>query len=905
MSAGSGSAGNTPEDLLAFPGTASAAIDTVGGKGHSLIRLAALGLAVPPGVVLTTRFFAPWVQSILASPQWRALADATQPGRSSALAEVVKLSELCEALQRQAVALPLTGAQADTVARARVLLAELTDRQLFAVRSSSPQEDLAGASFAGGYETRLGVRPENFLDAIRACFVSLFAERVMAYKRARGIACSAPSMAVVIQAQVLSEVAGVAFSLNPVNNDYDQAVIDANWGQGETVVAGEVTPDHWVLDKLSGEVISQALGEKQRSRWLHADGALFDRDDHRRGEACLAAGQLQQLLSLVNRVESHFQHPVDIEWAIAEGSVQVLQARPVTAFVPLPAALLTRPGQRRRLYMDIALSSGLTINAPISALGLSVFRRLFAGLSDCAFGRLNFQIGPGDELIILDGARMYLDVSNAMWLGGPRLLARKLEIHDTALARTLENIDSAVYRSPTRPAWAGLRMLPHIPRAWWRLRRMLANNLLPFFASRRMHQRMADALGAFEAELHKRVDPSLPLDAFWERQISARLQTLFDDSLAAVGPGVLAVRAFLRLAAPIVGDDQDLRDRLDRGFEGNVVVAMNLAMHRLARLLHAHALTDVDEVAQSLAIGDLPAEILAAWSAFAQRFGCRGPMEMDVAQPRYADAPRVALQQIMAMVGADPAHDPAAAVSRQVERRRAAAATVISRAGPIRRALLKRLDQVIERFAGMRDTPKQHLLLLLGGLRRRLVLEGEKLARAGRIDAPEHVFDLNWDELVTAAADPGFDLRARRVEDRQFFQRLASQVINFPPLIDSRGRIPRPPRGPHRDGEFAGIGLSPGIVTGRARILRSPHDGPLAKGEILIAYTTDPGWTPIFANAGAVVLEIGGALQHGAVVARELGLPCVSGIVGITTAIKDGQLLEVDGAAGTVRLVPD
>jgi pyruvate,water dikinase len=128
-------------------------------------------------------------------------------------------------------------------------------------------------------------------------------------------------------------------------------------------------------------------------------------------------------------------------------------------------------------------------------------------------------------------------------------------------------------------------------------------------------------------------------------------------------------------------------------------------------------------------------------------------------------------------------------------------------------------------------------------------------------------------------------------------------MINFPPLIDSRGRIPRAPRGPQRDGEFCGVGLSPGVVSGRARTLRSPHDGPLVRGEILIAYTTDPGWTPIFANAAAVVLEIGGALQHGAVVAREFGLPCVAGIVGISSAIKDGQMLEVDGAAGMVRLL--
>jgi pyruvate,water dikinase len=710
-------------------------------------------------------------------------------------------------------------------------------------------------------------------------------------------------MAVVIQEQVLSEVAGVAFSLNPLNNDHDQMVIDANWGQGETVVAGEVSPDHWVLDKPSGEVIDHVIGEKPLSRWLQADGTLVDRQDARCDQACLRPDQLRMLLDLVKRIESEFALPVDVEWAIAGNVAHVLQARPVTAFVPLPQALLTRPGERRRLYMDIALSSGLTINAPISTMGLSVFRGLFRGLSDLAFGRLDFRSGPDDTLVVFAGGRMYLDLSNVMWLGGPRLMARKLRIHDAALARTLESIDPDAYRSPRRPVWAGWRMLLQVPRAWWRLRRMLANSVFPFFAPRPMHRSMTAKLAAYESDLRQDIDASLPLAEYWKRQVSARLQTLFDASLAAVAPGVLAVQGFVRLAEPLVRDDAELRRRLDRGFDGNVVVAMSVAMHRLARLLGSERLQDPDELARRLAAGTLSAEFLDGWSQFAGHFGFRGPMEMDVAHPRYADAPAIALGQIAAMPVDDSDHDPAAAALRQIERRRAAVVTVIARAGPIRRRLLQRLHQIIELYAGMRDTPKQHLLMILHGVRRRLLLEGEALHRQGRIDAPEQVFEFEIDELVAAAADGSFDLRGRRLQRRDDADRQARRMINFPPLIDSRGRIPRAPQGPRRDGEYIGVGLSPGVVSGRARTLRSPHDGPLVRGEILIAYTTDPGWTPIFANAAAVVLEIGGALQHGAVVAREFGLPCVAGIVGISTAIKDGQLLEVDGATGTVRLL--
>ena len=251
----------------------------------------------------------------------------------------------------------------------------------------------------------------------------------------------------------------------------------------------------------------------------------------------------------------------------------------------------------------------------------------------------------------------------------------------------------------------------------------------------------------------------------------------------------------------------------------------------------------------------------------------------------------------------DADYEPKAASQRQVEQRHAATAIVIKRAGPIRRLLLRRLRRVIDLFAGMRDTPKQHLLMMMHGLRQRLVLEGDRLHRRGRIDCPEHVFDFTVDELIRANVEATLDLKSIRAARLKYYDRLAMQVINFPPVIDSRGQILRPPRGAHREGEFIGVGLSSGIVSGFARTLRSPHEKPLQKGEILIAYTTDPGWTPIFSNAAAVVLEIGGALQHGAVVARELGLPCVAGIDGITTAIKDGQLIEVDGSSGSVRLL--
>jgi pyruvate,water dikinase len=886
--------GDDERVMLPFPGTSHAPIEQVGGKAHSLIRLTANGHVVPPGLVLTSRFFAPWIEQIIASAAWQSLQNASAEQRPA----------LCELLKQHAVGLPLNDIQRRAMDAMRHQLAELTSSVLFAVRSSSPQEDLLGASFAGGYATCLGVRHEGLLDAIRTCFASLFDERVIAYKAARGIGLESPSMAVVIQEQINSEIAGVAFSLNPTNNDYDEAVIDANWGLGETVVAGEVTPDNWVVDKATGTPIEQRVGSKRISRWLQPDGRLVERADYRSSEACLTTDQLTRIIDVLRRIEANFGHPVDVEWAIANDTVYLLQARPVTAFVPLPASLTTQPGQRRRLYMDVALSSGLTMNAPISPMGLDVFRRLFSGFAQIAFGPRELAPDAEDALMVLDGGRMYLDFSNVLWLSDARKMARSMELGDATMARLVEQIDPLRYKAQRRPHWARLRMLWLVPGLLWRARRVLGNFLWPFLAPQRTYRRIARQFDDFEASAVAATDDALPLDSYWNIHIADRLPWVFNVSLAVgVGPGMYAVQAFAWLAGRASRRDAELMQRLDRGFAGNVVVDMNIRMLRLACLLSAQDRSDPQVLTQRLQAGELSEVFMREWSSFLQRSGCRGPMEMDLAHPRYADAPLIALRQIAAMPVDDPHFDPAAAAHRQIERRREAAMLVIQRAGPIRRWILRRLNQVIEQFAGLRDTPKLHFLMLLQGLRRRIVLEGDKLHRAGRLDSPAQVFDLQFDELLAAADDPALDLRAVRAGRRPYYDTLTSQVSNFPPMIDSRGRIPRPTPRPCREGEFAGLGLAPGVVSGPARTLRSPHE-TLARGEVLIAYTTDPGWTPIFANAAAVVLEIGGALQHGAVVARELGLPCVAGIDGITKAIKDGQLIEVDGSAGLVRLLP-
>ena len=284
---------------ITFPGAEQTTLTEVGGKGYSLIRMVEAGLPVPPGTVLTTEFFEPWFDEIKASATWSALVEATPD----------KWATLCSELKGLCLALPLTGTQRQALEVLNRNLVALGDNVQFAVRSSSPEEDLASASFAGGYETRLGVHPAELEDAVRYCFASSLDERVLVYKKEHGFDVLSPRIAVVVQQQIDSEVAGVGFSLNPLTNDYDEAVIDANWGLGESVVAGIASPDHYIVDKFSRQIIEKKMGTKQVSIWLGPDGGTIERKGHRSAEFTLSDSQLDELTEVFCHVVARASIP--------------------------------------------------------------------------------------------------------------------------------------------------------------------------------------------------------------------------------------------------------------------------------------------------------------------------------------------------------------------------------------------------------------------------------------------------------------------------------------------------------------------------------------------------------------------------------------------------------------------
>ncbi|MCH7698066.1 MAG: hypothetical protein IH865_03900 [Chloroflexi bacterium] len=866
-------------------------IAELGGKAASLVRLSRAGFRVPEAAVLPVSWFAPW---------WAELKQTDAWSRFEAASEAPWTAH-CEALKNAANQLSFSDEMCAGLEEMRALVASWGDDATCAVRSSSPDEDLENASFAGGYATFLGVTVDGIEDAVRECFVSCLDERVVLYKAQQGLDVHRPRIAVLVQLQVESDVSGVGFSLNPVTNDYDEAVIDANFGLGETVVSGEVTPDHFIVDKPGRNILERHLGSKSVSRWIQSEGGAEVREETRGEQTSLSDDQVLELTDALGRLEEVYGHPVDIEWTYAGGELHLLQARPITTYFPLSTDMQTEPGAPRRLYMDGNLSDSITSNEPLTKLTLDSTKNMVERMARQYRIPHDPKERPHQDFIIFRGARMYVAYSDLLWFFSSQRLAGQYEIMDVLMHRTLLNLDRDSYRPKEKPGWL----------AWTRITRAIFGTLL---GSRRLWWNTAAALLSparhlkgfrqaglrFESEARS-AGASTSIAELHDLQ-GQSMDLIMNVDLPPIFAWLAAIRILERLAKGADPQTQELLDRMGRGFEGELVVEMGVEMFATSRLLDLSEFDDLARLAKRIETRELPAAFLEAWDAFIRRFGARGPNEMELASPRYGEDPLLLLRQLSFMAKAASENDPKLAHERNVAGRREAFAILNRRLGWFSRRLLRFAHRWTEAFAGERDTAKYHWVLATYAMRRSALARGSRLAEAGRLDSRDDVFHLTFDELEAAERDAKLDVRKLALERRRYFDKLSQQVKEFPHLIDSRGRILRPTP-TNEEGALSGMGISPGVARGPIKVLDNAYDKDVEPGDVLVAYTTDPGWTPLFINASAIILQIGGMMQHGGVVAREYGKPCVAGIEHVLTRFEDGQMVEVDGSAGVVRLL--
>lgn len=835
-------------------------IGVAGGKGAGLGELLRMqGIRVPPGFCVTTRAFtrvveaAPEVETVLAE-----LAGVAPDDREG-------LAALAGGLREAVEALPVPDDLAAAIGEA---LDALVPDTPVAVRSSATAEDLPTASFAGQQDSFLGVvGADAVVDHVRRCWASLYTDRAVAYRAHGGIDHRSARMAVVVQTLVDARAAGVLFTADPTTGNRFVTAVEAVPGLGEALVAGRVTPDSWRV--RDGEVVA-----RERSA---------ERDD-----PAVTDAEVLQLTALGRRIEAHFGAPQDVEWCLDDEGPAVVQSRPITTLFPVPEV----DDDATHVFVSVGHQQMMT--EPMTPLGLSVW-----------------QLTAMRPMYVAAG-RLFVDVAEN--LASPALrpaIIGGLGKSDPLIGDALQTlVDRPGFLPPPPVDDGGPLPIPGAPGA----PPMIDPD--PELVVRLVERTEASLAATAEAiadktgpELFAYILDDLP-------EMRSRLAN--PESLPVILTGMEAAFWLNDHLGDWLGE-VNVVDALSQSAPGNVTAEMGLALLDVADVVRANPdvvalLHDVAEAGDDGFLDRLPAvaggeDAAAAIRDYLDRYGMRCVGEIDITRTRWSEQPSTLVPLILANVENFTAgeHERRVAEGLRVATEKEHEVLARLRALPDGEAKAAETKAMIDRvrvFAGYREYPKYRLISRYWIYKQALLAEAHRLVAAGVVDAPDDVYFLTFEEFAetTRTREVDRDLIRQRREDFRSFAALTP-----PRVMTSEGETLNGSY--HRDdvpdGALAGLAVSAGVVEGRARVILDVGDAhDLEPGDILVTNGTDPSWSPVFVAVAALVTEVGGLMTHGAVVAREYGLPAVVGVEGATHRIEDGRHLRVDGTRGWVEIHP-
>jgi pyruvate,water dikinase len=852
-----------------------------GGKAANLGELLRAGLPVPDGFCITCDAYRAHLRAHELEPKIAARVSGLDPAQvgthEAAAADIRNWIEAADLPSE--VTAEIAAAYAALGASARV-----------AVRSSATAEDLADASFAGQHDTYLDVAGETaVVDKVRACWASLWTERALTYRRQQGFDREEAAIACVVQRLVPATVAGVAFTADPVTGERDRVIVNAVAGLGEALVSGRTTGDHFVVRKSDGAILQARLA---------AEGASSGAEPF-----------LADILSLALRVERHYGAPQDIEWAIGTDATQpgagartyVLQARPITQ---LPAEPVSLAAAARPVWGYPVRFREMTPGA-LSPLGATLFARAFGHMGE-GFAARGFLpsalLGQFASIVQARRGRVYVNMS----------LTRDCMWPVTDEVSLLNRIEGGPH-PPLRLGRYSLAALALACTAPPRLLRV-------FQHLRRLDQHAEEATAAMEHVLVPLERQSLR-EWSWERLLDllrGRPSEEVRRALAALfcvnGTAGINAEPYFRFVAYAAtcwaGEPETSAARLVSGLPGIVDVECVKTLWDLAQNAAATPQVrqaferDPGQVLEILDACPEASEWLALFRAFLEQHGHRGISEVDIARPRWREHLAYPLSVIANYLAAGAGSNPHAVERRLAAEREAIEERIVRRlrGRPIRRWLFRNTLATLKKISVARQNTRSVYIRWMALARRAALELGRRLTEQQQLARAEDCFLLDFEGLEAPADFRSFVAKRRTAH--------AAWQRDVPVrMIDAHGRPIREgaqstpaAAAIEPSGVLRGIGSSPGTGRGTVRIIRDPSAGARVEpGDVLVAPYTDPAWTPLFLGLAAVVVEVGSMLSHASIVARELGVPAVVGVPGVTDILQNGELVEVDGQAGTVR----
>jgi pyruvate,water dikinase len=812
----------------------------VGGKALNIAAMVKAGFPVPPAFCVTTVAYQRQVMEMR--------------------------SEKGESLGARFLSTPIL---ADVERDIRAAYRGLGEDVRVAVRSSATAEDSLNASFAGQHDSFLGVHGEQALfEAVRKCWASLWTDRAIHYRSTQKIPHASVALAVVVQQMIPADVAGVMFTLNPVTGSTEELTITASYGLGEAVVSGLVTPDTYAVAKRAMTISRVSIGTKEQKVVQRDQGTMVvptATGEQRR--PCLSDSMVLEIARVGVAVERHYGRPQDIEWAVADNRVHLLQSRPVTTEVIAPTQTIELPGPKEKVYGWIYLG-----RLPRMA------RRPFVAMARDHFPQ---PLRPFDiytaTVPALAGARR---VAGELGIRLPMEVARP---HPSGLV---------LFNPPVPPIIGTLR---HVPTAWRELKAWSRYDPL------REWQEV-------DEPYLRALIPSAAVDKMSSGELLASIQGLqsivtelmyrrFRKYMTAAATANRRLDRLLRTTGHHDADETKRRLMLNTGHK---TAASNRAMKTLATdaannpaVRNILANQPYGAKYPSLVADPRCQRFAEGLRQFLVEYGSRTAVSMEPqpSYPAWRDEP----DQILSLIGSMINHPARLADSEPDEEHKYQEA----RAGVIGRlqgnssqiAVFERAVDVARGFVIAREASLYFLEDIIGLVRIRADQLGARLAGQGRIRLARDVYFLAPDELEDAISDKRGNAVGDVAQRRQVVWEQMREAWNHAPTVVGRGQ-----------NSLRGSAVSGGLAVGTARIIRGADDfAKLRPGDILVCLSTTPAWTPLFAIAAAVVADAGGVLSHAAIVAREYGIPAVMGCRGATRTLVDGDQIEVNGTTGLVR----
>jgi len=865
----------------------------VGGKALRLSELQRAGLIVPPGFVVTTEAYRTFVAAndLKKAADWAdRFAQAELPG-----SVVDGIVEAYWALRDRIS--PLSGGDRSACA----------DHLPLAVRSSATAEDLAQASFAGQYETYLNLTSlDQILKGVKACWGSLWSERARAYCQKNGLSPSEIAMGVLVQQQVPAEVSGVLFTLNPTTGRERQMAVEAVWGLGEGLVSGRITPDHYVVDGWDEKVIARQIADKGIMVVPHevsgvCEAAVPQED---RQKPCLTDEQLIELARLGYLVQTVYGYPQDIEWALCNGQFHILQSRPLTSFIFDPDI-----GQ----WTSVNLQEVLPGFVSVLSQSLSHDYEWTEAMQEL-FIRLRMMCQRREDV-----SWTGLFFGRAYWNVG-------LVKEYNALLPGFEerSFDRTVGIEPTYEGKG--RTTGYTPRT-------ILRGLPILLALKRTYKEVLKEAEAYCQEFRRReeedfgqVDPSSLSDEQLRAEVRCMLNLHFEANRIALLITFLATQS--------QDDFQPMVDQLNADYPGRWSISMGRLLTGLSNVgtvkpliglwhlsrraqsepLLAEAIQDapLEELPQRLQSFPQGREFWAALEEYIGAFRYMAASDEDLACPRWDEDPTFVLRALKNLVAGGDEEDPEERIQlqkriRELERKRAVVRLSRGwlRFAPWRQSSFLSQLELVKSYCWWREETRVIASRTFYYCRKMLLEQGRRWADRGVLEEPGDIFWMERKHLLGLLDGNLSPSEVREVVHKHRRTTVIYRNFTPPSAIVGRGGPERTTRRPATR-RFTGVGCGSGQVTARAKVVHSLEEADkLKKGDILVAPYTNPGWTPLFSLASGIVMEEGGLLSHGAVVARECGIPTVLQIKDAVRIFQDGQLLRVDGDRGMVEIVEE